>query len=93
MTTDIRLRIQRQIKIRQVVVGKFGLAECRGAEMVAKAGIELPMNQIEEFCRIFGVEEFSLFGSVAVVRFVAIFINVSYRLSFPTNEVRTCPRD
>jgi predicted nucleotidyltransferase len=26
--------------------------------------IELPKNQIEAFCRKFGVEEFSLFGSV-----------------------------
>src|SRR5438128_7201314 len=25
---------------------------------------ELPMKQIEEFCRKYGVEEFSLFGSV-----------------------------
>jgi hypothetical protein len=32
--------------------------------MVAKARIELPMKKIEEFCRQYGVEEFSLFGSV-----------------------------
>lgn len=34
--------------------------------MVAKgdAKIELPMQKIEEFCRKYGVEEFSLFGSV-----------------------------
>lgn len=32
--------------------------------MVANARIELPMRQIEEFCRKYGVEEFSLFGSV-----------------------------
>jgi predicted nucleotidyltransferase len=32
--------------------------------MVAHAGIELPMNKIEEFCRKYGVEEFSLFGSI-----------------------------
>jgi len=32
--------------------------------MVASSRIELPMKQIEEFCRKYGVEEFSLFGSV-----------------------------
>jgi predicted nucleotidyltransferase len=36
--------------------------------MVANANattrINLPMKQIEEFCRKYGVEEFSLFGSV-----------------------------
>lgn len=34
--------------------------------MVAKvdARIELPMQRIEEFCRKYGIEEFSLFGSV-----------------------------
>lgn len=36
--------------------------------MVANANatnnIELPMKRIEEFCRKYGVEEFSLFGSV-----------------------------
>jgi hypothetical protein len=31
--------------------------------MVVKARIELPMKRIEEFCRKYGVEEFSLFGS------------------------------
>jgi len=32
--------------------------------MVANARIELPMKRIEEFCGKYGVEEFSLFGSV-----------------------------
>jgi uncharacterized protein len=32
--------------------------------VAANARIELPMRQIEEFCRKHGVEEFSLFGSV-----------------------------
>src|SRR5690242_2268445 len=32
--------------------------------MVANARIELPRKQIEEFCRKYGVQEFSLFGSV-----------------------------
>jgi predicted nucleotidyltransferase len=32
--------------------------------MVANAKIDLPMERIAEFCRRFGVEEFSLFGSV-----------------------------
>ena len=32
--------------------------------MVAKARIELPMKRIEEFCRKYGLAEFSLFGSV-----------------------------
>ena len=32
--------------------------------MVLKAGIELPIKRIEEFCRKYGVQEFSLFGSV-----------------------------
>lgn len=32
--------------------------------MVAAARIEVPMKEIEAFCRKYGVEEFSLFGSV-----------------------------
>ena len=32
--------------------------------MVANTRIELPEKQIEAFCRKYGVEEFSLFGSV-----------------------------
>lgn len=32
--------------------------------MVASARVEIPMKQVEEFCRKYGVEEFSLFGSV-----------------------------
>jgi|SRR5271170_5936870 len=32
--------------------------------MVANPRIELPVKQIEAFCRKFGVQEFSLFGSV-----------------------------
>lgn len=32
--------------------------------MVAKTGIELPLPKIEDFCRKYGVVEFSLFGSV-----------------------------
>ena len=32
--------------------------------MVVRAHIDLPMQQIEEFCRKYGIEEFSLFGSV-----------------------------
>jgi len=32
--------------------------------MVANARIQLPLQQIEAFCRKYGVQEFSLFGSV-----------------------------
>ena len=32
--------------------------------MVARSGVELPVKQIEAFCRRHGVQEFSLFGSV-----------------------------
>src|SRR5438093_13084732 len=32
--------------------------------MTAKARIDLPMKRIEDFCRKYGVQEFSLFGSV-----------------------------
>jgi uncharacterized protein len=31
---------------------------------ITNSGIELPMKQIEEFCRKYGVQEFALFGSV-----------------------------
>ena len=33
-------------------------------DVAANARIELPMREIQEFCRKYGVEEFSLFGSV-----------------------------
>jgi predicted nucleotidyltransferase len=36
----------------------------RGKPMHNSVKIELPKSQIEAFCRKFGVEEFSLFGSV-----------------------------
>jgi predicted nucleotidyltransferase len=32
--------------------------------MVSKSSTELPIAQIAEFCRKYGVEEFSLFGSI-----------------------------
>ena len=32
--------------------------------MVARARIDVPVARIEEFCRKYGVEEFSLFGSI-----------------------------
>lgn len=35
-----------------------------GSTMHTATRIELPTKQIEEFCRKYGVEEFSLFGSV-----------------------------
>jgi predicted nucleotidyltransferase len=34
------------------------------ANASARSRIKLPMKQIEEFCHKYGVEEFSLFGSV-----------------------------
>src|SRR4051812_19924171 len=59
-----------------------------GVAMVARSGMELPTQRIEEFCRKYGVAELSLFGSVLREDFSASS-DVDVLVAFRSGETMT----